>query len=233
VKAHQDDNASFSKLSRNAQLNCICDHAAKTRIFIDGIEKKTECRLFPLESVGVFVDNQKMTSDTEEYIQFWAHRQLARQYFHDQKILSTEQFDQVDWKSVHSTLHGLPCLFQLWASKHVLGVAGTMKFLSYQDSRSPLCPSCGICNESCLHVAGCTEEGRTDAFVQSTQVVEQWLTDNDTPPDLAHLRKHYMSRLCQQPSPATNLHQLCKITRYYRVGCVRHGNDLEHNSPPV
>jgi hypothetical protein len=113
VKAHQDDSALFSKLSRNAQLNCICNHAAKTRIFTDGMERKTECRLFPLESVGVFVDNQKMTLDTGEYKQFWAYRQLARQYFHNHKILRTEQFDQVDWKSVHSTLHGLPRLFQL------------------------------------------------------------------------------------------------------------------------
>jgi hypothetical protein len=29
IKAHQDDNASFKKLSRKAQLNCICNHAAK------------------------------------------------------------------------------------------------------------------------------------------------------------------------------------------------------------
>ncbi len=29
IKAHQDDNASFNKLNRKAQLNCICDHAAK------------------------------------------------------------------------------------------------------------------------------------------------------------------------------------------------------------
>jgi hypothetical protein len=29
VKAHQDDRELFSNLSRKAQLNCICDHAAK------------------------------------------------------------------------------------------------------------------------------------------------------------------------------------------------------------
>jgi hypothetical protein len=29
VRAHQDDNTTFNKLSRRAQLNCICDHAAK------------------------------------------------------------------------------------------------------------------------------------------------------------------------------------------------------------
>jgi hypothetical protein len=29
IKAHQDDNESFDKLSQKAQLNCICNHAAK------------------------------------------------------------------------------------------------------------------------------------------------------------------------------------------------------------
>jgi hypothetical protein len=108
--------------------------------------------MFLLEPVGIFVDNQKMTSDTGDHIRFWAHRRLARIYFHKHKVLSKRQFDQVDWKSVHPTLHGISRLFQLWASKHVLGVAGTMKFLSHQDDRSPLCPSCGACNESCRHV---------------------------------------------------------------------------------
>jgi hypothetical protein len=29
VKAHQDDNTTFDKLSRKSQLNCICNHLAK------------------------------------------------------------------------------------------------------------------------------------------------------------------------------------------------------------
>ncbi len=29
IKAHQDDHTSFRNLDRKAQLNCICDHAAK------------------------------------------------------------------------------------------------------------------------------------------------------------------------------------------------------------
>ena len=148
--------------------------------------------MFPLEPVGIFVDNQKMTLDTGDHIRFWAHRRLAPIYFHKHKVLSTRQFDQVNWKSVHSTLHGLSRLFQLWASKHVLGVAGTMMFLSHQDDRSPLCPSCGACNKSCRHVSCCPEAGRTDAFVQSTQEVEQWLEKHNTPPDLAHLLSDYL-----------------------------------------
>ncbi len=138
VKAHQDDKDLFSKLSRKAQLNCICDHAAKVRIAADGIEVATPCRMFPLETIGLFVGGQKMILETGDHIQFLAHRCLAQEYYQDHKILSPDHFDQVDWRSVHSTLHGLPRLFQLWASKHVLGIAGTMMFLSYQDDRSPI-----------------------------------------------------------------------------------------------
>ncbi len=68
VKAHQDNKDSFSKLSRNAQLNCICDHAAKVRIAADGIEAMTPCRMFPLELIGLFVGGQKMTLETGDHI---------------------------------------------------------------------------------------------------------------------------------------------------------------------
>jgi hypothetical protein len=149
VKAHQDDNATFCTLSWTAQLNCMCDHAAKVRISADGLDAKAPRKMFPLEPVGIFVGDQKMTTDTCNHIWFWAHKKIARKYIEDHKILTPEQFDQVDWKSTHSTLHSLSQLFQLWASKHVLGVAGTMKFLSHQDGRSPLCPSCLTCIKTC------------------------------------------------------------------------------------
>ena len=97
-------------------------------------------------------------------IQYWAHHQLARNYYQEQKILSHDQFDAIDWRSVHSTLHELPRLFQLWVSKHVLKIAGTMKYLSHQDGRSPLCPSCLACTEICKHIARCPEVGREAAF---------------------------------------------------------------------
>jgi hypothetical protein len=138
IKAHQDDQKLFSKLCRKAQLNCICDHAGKQRIAADGLNNTTTCRMFLLEPIGLFVGGQKMTSETGEHIRFWAHLQLACKYYSNHKLLSFEQFDLVDWKSIHRTLHSLLRLFQLWASKHVLGIAGTMKFLAYHDKRSPL-----------------------------------------------------------------------------------------------
>jgi hypothetical protein len=108
VKAHQNDNAFFANLSQKAQLNCICDHVAKQRITINGLEGPVLGRMFPLESFGHFVNSEKMTSETGSHTQFWAHHQLAREFFHDQKILSHDQFDAINWASIHCMLHDLP-----------------------------------------------------------------------------------------------------------------------------
>jgi hypothetical protein len=153
IKAHQDDNASFSKLNRIAQLNCICNHAAKQRIATDGIEGAKSRGMFPLEPIGLFVHEEKMTSDMGEQICFGAHRQLAKAFLNNRKILYNVQFDSVDWISVHRTLHSLPWLFQVWPAKQVLGIARTMIFLAHQEDRNPLCPSCLECTETCKHIA--------------------------------------------------------------------------------
>jgi hypothetical protein len=193
IKAHQDDNALFNKLSRKAQLNCICDHAAKQQIVAsDGMDGIAQGGLFPLEPVGLFVETKKMTSDTGEDIRFWAHRQLAKNFYCNRKILTITQFECINWVSVHRTLHNLPWLFQIWAAKQVLGVTGTMKFLAHQDGRSPLCPSCQECTKTCTHIAWCSETWRHEAFHQSTEEVERWLGDKKTHPDLQSLLLLYL-----------------------------------------
>jgi hypothetical protein len=41
IKAHQDNNESFEKLSQKVQLNCNCNHPAKQRIAVDGTKGAT------------------------------------------------------------------------------------------------------------------------------------------------------------------------------------------------
>jgi hypothetical protein len=114
--------------------------------------------------------------------------------------------------SIYRTLHKLPWLFQLWAAKHVLSVAGAMKFLSHQDGRSPICPSCNKCNETCRHIAQCPEVGPAAAFAQSTHRVKAWLDANRTHPDLTHLILRYLQGrgtvTCVECSVDLNLPQI-------------------------
>jgi hypothetical protein len=55
IKAHQNNHTSFQNLDRKAQLNCICDHAAKFCIAMDGQFRPAPDELFPLKTVGVYV----------------------------------------------------------------------------------------------------------------------------------------------------------------------------------
>jgi hypothetical protein len=128
IKDHQNDNVSFKKLSRKAQLNCKCDHAAKQRIATDGTDGAKSSGMFPLEPVGLFIGDEKTTSDTGDQIRFWALRQFAKKFFNNCKILLHSQFESIDWIFIHQTLHDLPRLFQIWAAKQVLGIAGTTNF---------------------------------------------------------------------------------------------------------
>jgi hypothetical protein len=150
-----------------------------------------------------------MTSKTGDHIQFWAQHHLARKYYRNHKLLTFDQFDSIDWKSIHRTLHDLPRLFQVWAMKHVLGIAATMTFLAHQDDRSPLCPSCLECNKSCKHVAQCHKVRRTLAFEQSVQGVKVWLNKNNTHPYLWSLLLWYLrgrgSIMCLEYLVALNL----------------------------
>jgi hypothetical protein len=95
VRAHQDDSTLFENLSRKAQLNCICDHTAKQWIAIDGSGHRQSGRLFPLEPIGMFIQGEKLTSDTGDLLSFWAHRQLAREYYGSSNMILHAQLDRL------------------------------------------------------------------------------------------------------------------------------------------
>ena len=107
VEAHQDDTMAFHWLSFPSQLNCRMDAAAKQAI-IDLIDVVLPQEVFPLESVAVFVDKEKMTSSTSGVLLFWACRRLAKQAFHSLNFLFADQFEEINWPSVFDGLHNVP-----------------------------------------------------------------------------------------------------------------------------
>ena len=95
-----------------------------------------------------------MTSNTGPLIPFWSHRKLAEAFFFQEKLLMPDQFEQVDWPMVHDALHKVPRMFQVWACKHVMGIAGTnFNQSQYQQDNDPKCPSCDKCVKTCSCVA--------------------------------------------------------------------------------
>ena len=154
-------------------MNCACDAGAKNEIWeVDPEELPTQ-QAFPLEPVCVFVGKEKMTSGTGPAIRFWCHRILAKAFFLKSKLLMPDQFEQVDWPMVHTTLHKVPRMFQIWACKQVMDIAGTnFNQSKYQDEKDPTCPSCDECIETCPHVIHCNEAGRVDALKQTITLLD-------------------------------------------------------------
>ena len=78
-----------------------------------------------------------------------------------------QEFDYVDWEMVYDFLRKVPRLFQVWACKQVMGIAGTME---WERSTIRHCPSCTVAHDTCAHVFLCC--------------IEDWLADADTDPNL-------------------------------------------------
>jgi hypothetical protein len=95
VKAHQDDNATFDKLSWKSQLKCIYNHLAKQRISELAQLQYSDNSLFHLEHIRIFIQGKKLSSDTSHQIRFHLHQQLAKALFLQKKILDDKEFEEV------------------------------------------------------------------------------------------------------------------------------------------
>ena len=70
----------------------------------------------------------------------------------------------------------MPQLFQLWACKQVMNIAGkNMIQLRYKPHNYLTCPSCDKCLETFVHVISCNESGRVDAMYQYINILDKWL----------------------------------------------------------
>ncbi len=133
IEAHQEDRIDFHSLLRPAQLNCAVDAGAKRRLLeADATEQPVRWR-FPLKPIVCYGGKDKMTTDTGDAIQFWAHRRLAREALVDGKVLYECQFNLIAWEAVYAGLYGVPQMFQLWACKQVWDIAGTNSLCSRWD----------------------------------------------------------------------------------------------------
>ena len=77
---------------------------------------------------------------------------------------------------MYDTLHEVPHLFQLWACKQVMNIAGKSLIRSrYKPHHVPTCPICDQYVETCAPVLSCNETGRVDALYQSINILYKWL----------------------------------------------------------
>jgi hypothetical protein len=195
VRAHQDDKRRYQELLRPAQLNCQVNFLAKSVIW--GLEGRAvpPQDMLPLEAVGIFAGKSKITSGPAETLRFWASRTIAKGVFTSQKILFGDAFDEVAWRVVHTALWEVPRLFQIWAAKQVMGLAGTNEMQArYKEGHDKKCPSCNVADETCGHILHCQEEGRVEVLEKLIDLLDDWLIDQGTDEELRFCLM--LDRLC-------------------------------------
>ena len=150
--------SAYESLAQPEQLNFLMDGKAKQYIWDLDQDKLPHKEAFPLEPLCVFIGEEKISSDTGARIRFWAHKQLSEELYRNLRILLPGQFKEVDCEMFHLVLHELSQMFQIWACKQVMVVAGTNLYQSkYLLNHNPMCTSCTRSVELCLHVLYCPE----------------------------------------------------------------------------
>jgi hypothetical protein len=190
VSAHQEDIKDWEDCNFQEQRNCACDHAAKAKLrktFVDGALHQRE---FPLESLTLFVGEDKVTTESGPSIRYEAHLREAKMVFMEREVLQPEQFDLVDWPRVHQTLHDVPKMFQIFLCKQVFDVSANNRYLHKRKAapgNSPMCQSCTTHQECAGHILCCPEEGRVKMLNQLADELLDWLDDGKAPRNLTHL----------------------------------------------
>jgi hypothetical protein len=85
---------------------------------------------------------------------------------------------------VHGALHWVPRMFQIWACRQFMNIAPTSGNRPWEQDLCPLCPSCGQARETCSHILLCNHMGQVEALMHSINLLEHWLVEVDTDPDL-------------------------------------------------
>jgi hypothetical protein len=75
-------------------------------------------------------------------------------------------------------------MFQIWACKQTMDMALANGIRPWERSLCPLCPSCAQAPEMCSHILFCNHAGRVDVLMKSIDLLESWLKEVETDPNL-------------------------------------------------
>ena len=164
-------------------MNVICDGEAKRAVARSinlGFQSEGK-QLLPGKDIAVFVRGKKLTSDLSKTIRFKVGREKAKDFLLKECKWSEEQFEQVDWAMLDSTLNNKPDGYKTWLSKQHTGFCRTRRLqVSYYrglNGEEAWRANCGRV-ETAAHLCMCPNEDRTKLFIKTTDELEKWMVKN-------------------------------------------------------
>jgi hypothetical protein len=170
VYGHQDKHKKWEQMTLLERLNYKCDALAKSAVAY-GIITCTETvstsrQRLPLESsVALFHDGVKISGECGREIQFQIGKVDGREFYITQLGWYATAFDNVDWKSRDSALHGKPDMFKMWLFKQSLSFCPSGKNMGrWFGSEHTSCPNRNTPDEDAAHLLHCRDPGRFSLF---------------------------------------------------------------------
>ena len=194
VLGHQDDKVAWAVLTLVQQLNVVADKVAQDYLVRAIHSGRFISSYFPFESFRVIVDGKKCTSSiTEALYRSWG-REEARALLAERHIVSKEHFDLIYWDAMEEAMKVYPQMFKVYITKHVSHFQGTNRQLSRDRSQEVdnVCPCCGCKNESTGHITRCPDEGRTEMFYESADLLIDFLHETQMDPRLIDCIAQYL-----------------------------------------
>ncbi len=199
VKAHMDDILPWAQLTRAQQLNVMCDTLAKQAVEralaqSADIPNTFRSQLLPLEPSAIYIDNIKLTTDPAQQLRYSCGKHQAKKFLTLEMGWTKQQFNEVDWESLHLVLSSKPDGFRTWLAKQHSNFCATRtqmkRWYGTEDSR---CPSCLAVEERADHLCKCTNPDRRKLLVDCTTELVQWMSIGDnTHPDIIWYVERYI-----------------------------------------
>jgi hypothetical protein len=180
----------------NLNLNCIeCPQVVST-----------DHQCLPLESVALFYNGSKISGECGREIRFQIGKIEARTFYINQLGWYATTFDNVDWESRNSALHGKPDMFKMWLFKQYSSFCATGKNMGrWFGSKHTACPNCGQPDEDSEHLLHCRDTGRYSLFRLEVNKLVIWLREGSTDPALATILSEYLLARGSKRLDALNL----------------------------
>ena len=196
VYGHQDSRKHWDQLSVLEKLNCHCDNLAKAALLrgiTDDAVATIDRQKLPLESVAVFLGNQKITGECGDEIRFVIGLKKARRFYLEELGWMAATFDSVDWVSRDKALAQTTDMFRTWLCKQCSSFCATGRNMGrWFDSDATECPNCHQESEDSKHLLHCQDEGRTKFFYDEVKTLEGWLAGIHTDPALGAALTQYI-----------------------------------------
>lgn len=195
----------------------FCDHLAKSArwrsIFA---ERDKRAQTLPRDHAALFLNQVKQTRDISEAMRFHLARTQACEFYVNDLKWTSEQFKEVDWASLNSSLAKKKNIYTLWLAKQASTFCGTRLQVSRRmtPGADDRCPNCLMPEERAVHLNLCRDSMRTRQFRKSVEELQKWMESSSTQPELLFwLPKYLLARDRASLEQLPPLHQQLQTLR--------------------